>query len=130
MIKFLKDLSAGLLASVVLALVLELGLRLAGFQPAGIAPFQFNFYSPDPVVGFKCYPDTKWFFTTTPHGKATVRNIGTTQGQGFRPMIENADCADCPLIVVLGDSLTFGAESPDAETWPEFLAKSLGQKGK
>jgi len=104
---------------------LETGLRLTGFQPAGAAHFSMKFFAPDPNLGFRAYKNARWYFDTTPHGAMVQRIFGTTDSHGYRPTLQNAACHDCPYIVTIGDSVTFGAESPDDSTFPEYIARVL-----
>ena len=109
---------------------LETGLRLMGFQPAGAAHFSMKFFAPHPIIGFKAYKNALWYFDITPHGGMVQRIFGTTNAHGYRPTIQNAACHDCPYIVTLGDSVTFGAESPDDSTFPEYIARVLHMHSK
>ena len=115
--------------ALVLAALLEGVFRLAGFAPAGVRAYSIEFSRPDPVVGFRAQENANWIFAVTPHGGAAIGKRGSTDSAGLRPSKVNADCIECPVIVALGDSITFGAESADDETWPEQLALALREKG-
>src|SRR5262245_49468993 len=98
--------------------VLEGGARLLGFQPRSVRRHSWlrRF---DPVIGWTYKPASRFQF-------ATSRGVihASTDGDGFRPLVGNAD-TDAPVILCIGDSFTFGAESPDDRTWPECLSRVL-----
>lgn len=130
MLKFLKQFIEIITVTLVLIVTVEIVMRQVGYYPAGIRQYSIDFSAKDSTKGFKAYKNASWYFDVTPNGGEVVRKIGTTNADGYRPTIENADCVSCPYILVVGDSLTFGAESSDQETWPEFLARELSKGGK
>lgn len=130
LLHFLKNILF-IITIVVLTLVLFEGLfRLMGLKPAQSGSFQMSFTKPDPVIGFRSQANAKWWVDMTPQGAYVARYKGSTDNQGYRPMIMNAGCKDCKTMVALGDSMTFGIESSNDTTWPELLAKRLTEQGK
>lgn len=113
------------IATLGLFLVIEGVFRISGFKPLIPEPFKMSISTFDELLGFKAKPNSTWSFITTPEGGPAVINIGTVDEFGYRPIVTNRNCNTCPTIIVLGDSLTFGAEVADDSTWPELLAKAL-----
>lgn len=112
-----------------IAAALEYGLRAIGVIPLGPKLLDSTFYSVDSRVGFRAPPNASWYYRSTPSGERVNFTLGTTNALGYRPSVVNGDCKDCPIIIALGDSVTFGAESSDRETWPEFMATALKSRG-
>jgi hypothetical protein len=129
--KFIRSIISTVLITAALIGMLELGAFASGLRAAGTPPFTMALFSVyDPMLGFRGRPDARWWVDMTPQGAYVQRYFGSTDSMGYRPMAFNANCAECPSYVVLGDSMTFGIESPDNATWPELLAQQLQLQGK
>ena len=111
-------------AFVLIATVLEGGARLLGYRDRAVKRYSLlrRF---DPVVGWVYQPHSEWQVATT---RGLI--YGTTDGDGFRPLVGSANDSAGPVILCLGDSYTFGAETPDDRTWPECLSRALAAKGR
>ena len=94
-------------AFVVILTVLEGGARLLGYQARSVRRFYW-LRQYDPVLGWAYKPGSKFEFATT---RGVIH--GSTDGEGFRPLVGSANDSECPVILCLGDSFTFGGESPD-----------------
>ncbi|HKS17499.1 MAG TPA: GDSL-type esterase/lipase family protein [Planctomycetota bacterium] len=110
-------------AFVVIAGVLEGGARLLGYQARSVRRFYW-LREYDPVLGWVYKPDSR-FEVVTSRGVTH----GSTDGEGFRPLVGGANDPAGPVILCLGDSFTFGGESPDDQTWPECLSRILAARG-
>lgn len=109
---------------VTIATVLEGGARLLGFRARSVRRYSW-LRQYDPVLGWVYKPDSKFEVATT---RGVIH--GSTDGEGFRPLVGNANDPACPVILCLGDSYTFAAESPDHRTWPECLSRALAGRGR
>nr|NJM01000.1 SGNH/GDSL hydrolase family protein [Desulfobacula sp.] len=127
--KVIKSFLICMLVIIAILILTETGFRLLGTKPSGTPPYSVNFSSPDQLIGFRCYPNSRWFYDTTPSGKRVERIFGSTDNKGYRPLVNNSACNNCRTIVVLGDSISFGVESSNDTTWPEALSKELSSHG-
>ncbi len=122
------------LAVFVPALVLiELGMRLCGYGPLEIAedgpidPLQINafqyFTICDPELGFR----------NRKNGKFTTRHIAghpvsSTDQHGYRNGFGWSAKGDSPIVLFVGDSITFCSEVNDDRTGPSEVAKLLAEE--
>lgn len=107
----------GLLAAglIVALLLLELGLRLAGFESQ--SPRWF-----DPAVGWRFHPDQ------VVHMRRGAKELGsaTIGSEGYRaPAWAPPHPGDGLAIACIGDSFTFGWAVGDDESWPARLQQEL-----
>jgi hypothetical protein len=123
------------LSSFLILAIIELTLRFLGINPP-FPPYYSNaFWAKHDMLGYTAIPNARWsFLVTNKDAEDTsmleyTRKIGSANKYGFRPVVTNNNCSDCPEVIILGDSLTFGAESNDNETWPEKASIYLKTKG-
>jgi lysophospholipase L1-like esterase len=104
---------AGIVAAltVLLVLLLELGLRMAGY-----ADFAAVYY--DPKIGLRYYPNQRRHMLTGEHDLGTM----SINQWGFRsPPFGREKRARSCRVVCLGDSFTLGWGADDAHTYPHVL---------
>src|SRR5262245_12863300 len=102
-------------ALVGMLLALEGGAYLIGFRPHRQRVY-------DAELGWTYKPGTVFQYMAT-----GGRIHASVDSSGFRPSVAGRE--QDPALLCLGDSFTFGGESPDDRTWPECLARSLAGKG-
>lgn len=97
--------------TVLLVLLLEIGLRMAGY-----ADFAAVYY--DPKIGLRYYPNQRRHMVTGEHDLGTM----TINEWGFRtPPVAIEKRAGSCRVVCLGDSFTLGWGADDAHTYPHVL---------
>jgi hypothetical protein len=122
-----KLLFTAILLSVV-AGILEVGLRLAGFGPMSAAEASFD---PQPTAfGYFAVCDKKLGFRNRPNGryKAELLDgspVSTTDAAGFRNGLGWTPHGDTAVVLFVGDSFTFCSEVPDGQTGPSEVARRL-----
>jgi hypothetical protein len=121
--KKLVDAAIVLAVTILIIFLLEVTLRAFGMAPQVPPHFTMAFVAEDQQTGFKAIPNAEWSFLIGP----TKYITGTTDKAGYRPAIN--DCRGCQKILVVGDSITFGAEAPDDQTWPELVSQELQRQG-
>lgn len=120
-----------MLAIILFVLISELGFRLAGFKPLDRADNVLELYSEviqhflisDPYLGFRNRHNGR-FISQAIQGKPLV----TTDIFGFRNGFGWPGDSQDPIIVFIGDSVTFCAEVNDCHTGPSEVAKLLAEE--
>jgi hypothetical protein len=106
---------------IVALMALELALRAAGY--AGV-DYYHMVRLPCEEVGHVERPNAAFLHVTT---AGYIK--GTTDPEGYRPLITCRDEDGVPTIICVGDSVTFCAQSRDERTWPEVAAQEFGRLG-
>jgi hypothetical protein len=106
---------------IVVLLAVELALRAAGY--VGV-DYYHMVRLPCKEVGHRERPNATFLHMTTA-GYIT----GTTDPEGYRPLVTSRHDAGVPLVICVGDSITFCAQSRDERTWPEVAAQECGRLG-
>ena len=119
----LRALALGLVASLVLVVLAEVGLRAAGRGP----PPTPSPFAPDALLGTDAgmaLPDEDLFYRLTPE----TRLLGyyRINALGYRgPPVAPSKRRDTLRLVATGDSSTFGLGVPEAAAWPFVLGDLL-----
>jgi lysophospholipase L1-like esterase len=109
-------------------IVLELGLRIAGYHAPDnrsrtlLFPRFPAFYEPDRDLAWKLRPNVAW------QARDFVEPF-TTDGEGHRSTPQPGESVDAPRVDFIGDSSTFGYGSLDASTFPAVLARLAAEAG-
>jgi hypothetical protein len=100
---------------------LEIGFRLLGYCEYKDRPF--SYWVPDQYLGFRNRANLKvrnWDIAGTP--------AITTDGNGYRNGMGWPGDSSQPLVIFVGDSMTFGAEVDDDETIPSETARLMARR--
>jgi lysophospholipase L1-like esterase len=102
---------------------LELVARSCGYQAAPEI-YHRTLWIPDSELGWQCKADGQFSYLGS---RGWLR--GSTDKNGFRPVLSCREDQKSPVILCLGDSTTFSAEVLDEETWPEAASRALATAG-
>lgn len=116
-------------STIVILAFIEISLRLANIHPPLPPTFSMAFSGKHPGIGYKAIPNSRWTFYSLRPDQTTRRSFGTVGKDGFRPIVHNKKCKTCLRVIVVGDSITFGAEVADKETWVEIFSRKMSEKG-
>lgn len=106
-------LAGGLLTATV---ILEGGLRLAGFQP------DVPRVEPNPYFGWRNIPHSTWWYDDRVNVHANAHGLRDREFEYDKP-------EGTSRVFVLGDSMTEGGQVPEEETFPKKLEESLRRSG-
>ncbi len=111
--------------------LLEIGLRIAGFQAEKSALDLFNGDTVNvqwTLRGLTRDPDLPWSWIPAPGGYAAIpaHNHFTYNAMGFRgPLFNLQKDSNTIRILCLGDSCTLGWDAPDSGTYPAIMRKMV-----
>ncbi len=131
-----KKLAFSAVTLLFLLVCLELSMRVCGYGPP-TAPTAANATpdgprKPDPLAYFAVC-DRHLGFRNRPHGSYRAwyiegNPLATTDEFGYRNGYGWPGDGDAPMVVFVGDSITFCAEVEDAQTGPSEVAKLLSEE--
>ena len=125
---FLKKAVFTVVAVFFFVVLIELGFRVAGYEPLKSSSKTDELYQDvlryfvisDPQLGFKNRPNGQFVSQAI-----KIKPLITTDRHGFRNGFGWSENAQNPMVVFIGDSVTFCAEVNDNETGPSEVAKLL-----
>ncbi|GDX79787.1 hypothetical protein LBMAG42_15980 [Deltaproteobacteria bacterium] len=115
--KLRRNLLFGAIVTIVVLYLLEVGLRLAGVQPA---------YQADAVGGWRMLPRVT---NSTMRGHEGTSFTLTTNDDGLRTTLRKARTPGVKRVALLGDSTTFGWGVNNGETLADGLQAGLDAAG-
>jgi lysophospholipase L1-like esterase len=119
---YLKKISLSAASLLITLIVLEVALRLAGYNPLKDWRMQ------DFAVRASVYPDLKYELTPGASGRLWNTNL-KINSQGFRGPEPSSNPAT-HRVIVLGDSIAFGLSLPLEDTFPIQLQQRLVSQGR
>ena len=101
------------------AAIIEIGLRLFGFQAHNDASITQYFWVSDPILGFSNVKNGSFIYKKI-HNEPLI----TTDKEGYRTTTPSYSDSSAK-VVFLGDSTTFCAEVNDEQTFASLVATEL-----